>query len=204
MADVTSSPEGPPVDHIFRLMQDLSSHDWRRIKAVADTKTFQYDIVGELPIELVVIIFREYLPLAQAFSCQRVSTRWRHVLDSSILLKQIVRPWCYVEDIVDDRQLIRQRAGALTALSQGRSFHQANLDVKLDWHYLKGGELFQSSRRWDFCGDTLAFVAQTQPDKVKTSNFRTGRTSLIATEGLKHICCLVMTSHVVAFTTYGG
>lgn len=39
------------------LIQELTPHEWRFVHALTSTRTFQFDIVGQLPVELVSHIF---------------------------------------------------------------------------------------------------------------------------------------------------
>lgn len=49
------------------LVQELTPHEWRLVHALTSTRTFQFDIVGQLPVELV----------SHVFSHLDTSTPWR-------------------------------------------------------------------------------------------------------------------------------
>ena len=65
----TSSARG---DALAALADELSRHEWRTLQAMASAKSFQCDIIGALPAELVFHIF-SYLDIATPFRLQTVS-----------------------------------------------------------------------------------------------------------------------------------
>lgn len=56
------------------LIKELTPYEWRFIQSLTSTRTFQFDIIGQLPVELVSHIF-SYLD---------TSTPWRLQLVGSI------------------------------------------------------------------------------------------------------------------------
>lgn len=76
----------PPIVESFRALQttaarhaviaaladEFSSYDWRQIKALADAKSLQFDIIGNLPAELVFHVF-SFLDVSTPFRLQTVS-----------------------------------------------------------------------------------------------------------------------------------
>jgi len=65
----------------------LTSHEWRLIKAKADAKSLKYDLVGSLPIELVIEVF-SYLDILDPFrlQCVRAAPLLPSILDRRRLL----------------------------------------------------------------------------------------------------------------------
>ena len=57
---------------ISALADELSPYEWRQLKALLDARSFQFDIVGSLPPELVFHIF-SYLDISTPFRLQTVS-----------------------------------------------------------------------------------------------------------------------------------
>ena len=55
------------------LLPHLTPYEWRQLHALLDARTFNFDIVAHLPIELVANIF-SYLDVAAPYRLQRVST----------------------------------------------------------------------------------------------------------------------------------
>jgi hypothetical protein len=61
------------------LIQKITPHEWRYMRALLDARTFQFDIVGRLPLELVLRIF-SYLDIAAPVRLQAVSSSSRSIL----------------------------------------------------------------------------------------------------------------------------
>jgi hypothetical protein len=55
------------------LVNELTPYEWRTLKDITGARTFQYDIIGRLPVELVAQIFA-YLDTSTPYRLQRVST----------------------------------------------------------------------------------------------------------------------------------
>jgi hypothetical protein len=53
------------------ILNQLPRDGWREIKAQVDLLSFQYDILGKLPLELATLV-AEYLPLVDIIRLQRV------------------------------------------------------------------------------------------------------------------------------------
>jgi hypothetical protein len=53
------------------LMRELSPHEWRTVQRIAAARSFQFDIVGRLPVELVAQVFA-YLDISTPYLLQPV------------------------------------------------------------------------------------------------------------------------------------
>lgn len=62
------------------------------ISALIEETELRFDIVGNLPIELVLVIFKR-VDLYQLYQCRRVSRKWLDLLCAGPLLKTILAPW---------------------------------------------------------------------------------------------------------------
>jgi hypothetical protein len=74
------------------LTQELSPYEWRFLHAITSTTSFQCDIIGKLPIELVSQIF-QHLSTTSPYRYQTVSRRWNHTLRSLHILKASLAQW---------------------------------------------------------------------------------------------------------------
>ncbi|CDM26815.1 hypothetical protein DTO013E5_6990 [Penicillium roqueforti] len=72
------------------ILDTLDSYEIREVKSRLEPVTFQLDLLGKLPIELVAMLV-EYLDLADLVILQRVSKRWRELLSSTIVFTTAVR-----------------------------------------------------------------------------------------------------------------
>lgn len=64
-------PRAARKDAIRSLANELSLDEWREAAAVFNARTFQRDIIGSLPLELVVHVFA-YLDLTALFRLRLV------------------------------------------------------------------------------------------------------------------------------------
>lgn len=53
------------------LIQELTPYEWRFVRSLTGTRTFQFDIIGRLPVELVSHIF-SYLDTSTPWRLQHV------------------------------------------------------------------------------------------------------------------------------------
>lgn len=74
------------------LTAELTPYEWRYLHALTNSRSFQLDIIGRLPIELVAHIFTHLDPAAP-YRFQIVSTRWRYILQSLPVLKAGLNSW---------------------------------------------------------------------------------------------------------------
>ncbi|KAH6616664.1 hypothetical protein C7974DRAFT_402211 [Boeremia exigua] len=74
------------------LMSALSPYEWRFVQSLAIARTFQFDIIGRLPVEIVSHIF-SYLDTSTPWRLQQVSRRWHRNLRSLAVLKPSLDNW---------------------------------------------------------------------------------------------------------------
>ena len=78
-------------------LERLSHHEMRELNGMLDTD-FRFDIIAQLPLELVSRVF-QYLDLRMAVRYRRVSKRWTMVLSSRHLLYTLVQDWYGTKDL---------------------------------------------------------------------------------------------------------
>lgn len=71
-------------DALKALMQELTPYEWRFVRSLASTRTFQFDIIGRLPVELAVEVF-SYFDTATPWRLQIVGQNapWK-ITDTSV------------------------------------------------------------------------------------------------------------------------
>jgi hypothetical protein len=74
------------------LTKELSPYEWRALHATTSSRTFQFDVVGGLPLELVAQIF-SHVDSATPYRLQSVSRRWNDTLRSLHILKASLNQW---------------------------------------------------------------------------------------------------------------
>ncbi|KAL8797864.1 MAG: hypothetical protein Q9195_000216 [Heterodermia aff. obscurata] len=83
---------------IRALYESLSKQQIRELKSLIKSTDFRFDIVANLPVELISLIF-QYLELYQLFQCRRVSRQWLGLLGADEVVKPILQPWIATEDV---------------------------------------------------------------------------------------------------------
>ena len=78
--------------------KSLSKQQIRHLKALVEETDFRYDIVANLPLELVPLVF-QHLDLYQSFRCRRVSQRWNDQLSADSVVKALLQPWASTDNI---------------------------------------------------------------------------------------------------------
>ncbi|KAI9373969.1 hypothetical protein BJX61DRAFT_352443 [Aspergillus egyptiacus] len=75
-----------------QIIDQLGPHEWRDAKKRINGRSFQKDILGELPLELSVAIV-QYLTLRELHLLRRVSRRWSNVLSSELVCNAVFRQY---------------------------------------------------------------------------------------------------------------
>jgi len=73
-------------------MSNLTRNEVRELRQWSREQDFRHDIVGTLPLELVIQILQE-VDLRTAFLSRRVSKKWAIILSSPRVVEAILRPW---------------------------------------------------------------------------------------------------------------
>ncbi|KAF2097640.1 hypothetical protein NA57DRAFT_77892 [Rhizodiscina lignyota] len=79
------------------IIAKLDPYQRRYLHAKLASKTFQFDIVGGLPLELVGKIFA-HADIEDILQCQRVSKRWKFLLSTSAVLDPRLNRWYSLSD----------------------------------------------------------------------------------------------------------
>jgi hypothetical protein len=79
------------------LSTKLESSEIKQLSWWLHARDSRYDILGNLPLELVLHILR-YVDLRTAFRCRRISQRWAGILSLDLLPQIYIRPWYFRED----------------------------------------------------------------------------------------------------------
>lgn len=90
--------EDPQQLNVRSLYDSLSKQQKRDLKALIESTDFRFDIIANLPIELVPLVY-QHLELFHTFQFRRVSRRWLEVLSADEVVKPLLRPWTSTEDI---------------------------------------------------------------------------------------------------------
>ncbi|KAG7007570.1 hypothetical protein G7Y79_00009g026790 [Physcia stellaris] len=148
--------EDPRQLDVRSLYHSLSKQQIRDLKALIESTDFRFDIIANLPIELVTFVF-QHLELFHTFQFRRVSRRWLEVLSADEVVKTLIRPWTSTEDIklrtphplLSSQQVLDMYAEHQDAFQTGNAFSRIQIphgqrihdDVTLFTHAYSHGSL---------------------------------------------------------------
>jgi len=187
------------------ILQSLSPYEWRDLHALLATRTFQCDIIGNLPIELVVAIFNE-LDVVASLVCRRVCVRWRDLLNAEFQ-RIMLHGWVSPNDPLLEGEAALAPVGAcnlraehIQAVINHRPFRIARYII-LDYK-----DPSATLPAYDFAVDTFAWIRERSPGEttVACRNFRTGQEDEFRGEGREAISGLALTSKLIGFLTFSG
>jgi hypothetical protein len=179
---------------IEALAQELTSHEWRRLKEIAAARTFQIDIVGQLPLELVAQVFA-HLDTSTPYRLQRVSRKWRHVLQSpEVLTDSLVSWYSYTPQLLRaDYSLCKLKAEAIHGFRYGSPKHHCRINIE----HSHGQMILKE--------DTLAFTIGGQNDTTARTlhlfNIDTWRLHSLNGHARERISQIFISDDIAGFTT---
>ena len=77
---------------LYGLLEKLSRSQVRELSGLLNRIDFDCDIVGNLPVEITIMIF-QHLQFHQVFQARRVSRKWMQVLSSPDILDPLLQQW---------------------------------------------------------------------------------------------------------------
>ncbi|KAF2828525.1 hypothetical protein CC86DRAFT_368735 [Ophiobolus disseminans] len=105
---------------IQALVDELTPYELRTLQHITAARSFQLDIIGQLPVELVAQVFT-HLDTSTPYRLQRVSRRWHHILQSPDVLKRSLTSWS--GNTLDlqgaERSLLESKAKHIQMFRQG-------------------------------------------------------------------------------------
>ncbi|KAF1932976.1 uncharacterized protein M421DRAFT_254086 [Didymella exigua CBS 183.55] len=118
------------LDALEALIKELTPYEWRFVQSLTSTRTFQFDIIGRLPVELVSQIF-SYLDASKPWQLQHVCRAWYEQLRSLDVLKPNLESW--YDGTINlqgvDLEFCRRRARSARALRSGRAQPDSSLKI---------------------------------------------------------------------------
>ncbi|KAF2263776.1 hypothetical protein CC78DRAFT_533776 [Lojkania enalia] len=184
------------------LLKELTPYEWRDLQAILNQRSFQYDIVGSLPAELVAIVFA-HLDVAAPYRLRCVSRRWNDVLRSSDTVKRALQKY-YDQPLVgatgqndEDAALYARKAEQIYRLSTGKPYSSLSLELRAK----------SLASKILLTGDTLIWVGDngfTLSYKLYIYNFRTHDLWLVHSPARESIVKHASSDQLVAFYTFSG
>ncbi|KAF2191414.1 hypothetical protein K469DRAFT_746751 [Zopfia rhizophila CBS 207.26] len=180
------------------IMNELNPYEWRRIKEQLDGREFFFDIIGKVPLEIVVQIF-SYLDVLVPFRLQCVSQQWKTVLRSPDVLKRVLRNWYTDNDPPlggeealqgNEHAIFQLRAQHLHRLRTGRGHQYMHVSMSIAKH----GSLLNE--------DTITWISNPSQRALNVFNLRTGKYWQGYGEAREKVEHVTLSEQLVAFTTF--
>ncbi|OAL49395.1 hypothetical protein IQ07DRAFT_53703 [Pyrenochaeta sp. DS3sAY3a] len=115
------------------LLNELTKYEWRILHTLTGARSFQFDIIRHLPIELVAHVF-SYLDTSTPYRLQLVSRQWCDLLRSLPVVQASLIKWCsgtFDIKTADYGSCVR-KAELIHALRYGRPKSSFVIDTKKD------------------------------------------------------------------------
>ncbi|KAI4908589.1 uncharacterized protein J4E92_010782 [Alternaria infectoria] len=180
------------------LTAELSPYEWRTLHATTSSRTFQFDVIGNLPVELVAQVF-SHLDVAAPYRLQSVSRRWKHTLQSLHVIKASLNSWYQgtVNFQDADHALCQKKARKIHAFRTGkpRKVYKITPKDSIDDIYLAGNSLIWQS---------LTFTPENQSRNVCVLDLATWDLRFLGGEGRERIIDVFVSSEIVALTTWAN
>ncbi|KAJ5929665.1 hypothetical protein N7454_006615 [Penicillium verhagenii] len=183
------------------IMDQLHRAEWRDVNLRSDRISFEYDILGKLPLEIVALIV-EYLPLSDLFLLQTVSRQWRQVLSSPVIQNAAIRATIGSDMSISDPKSVIQRR---LRLERGKCFERTDLISPLSRDHggpmrTRGAGYSHGIHAW------LSGSSQGDHRRVGVSllNLWTGRSDIFLTENREALIELRISQFIIAALSMRG
>ena len=180
------------------LTSELSPYEWRTLHATTSSRTFQFDVIGNLPVELVAQVFSN-LDVAAPYRLQSVSKRWNHTLQSLHVIKASLNQWYQgtVNFQDADHALCQKKARKINAFRTGkpRKVYKITPEYEIDDIYLAGNSLIWKSN---------ASTPDDHSRNVCVFDLATWDLRFLGGEGREGIMDVFVSSEIVALTTFSS
>ncbi|CAN9108960.1 unnamed protein product [Alternaria sp. RS040] len=190
------------------LTAELSTYEWRALHAATSSRTFQFDVIGSLPVELVAQIFCLLDP-ATPYRLQSVSKRWRDTLRSLHVLKASLNQWYQGTVNLQDAEYARckKKARDIHAFRTGKPSRIYKIIPKYD----SDESLLPSNPIYDFklVGSSLiwhhVFHRDVTPSRSAcVLDLDTWHLRVLGGEAREQIMNVFASSEIVVLTTYAN
>ncbi|CAO2647831.1 Nn.00g087530.m01.CDS01 [Neocucurbitaria sp. VM-36] len=173
------------------LVSQLTPYEWRLLHNLTSARSFQFDIIGQLPVELVAHIF-SYLDTSTPYRLQRVSRRCNHLLRSPHVLKKSLNHW-YAGKVnlqSANHALCEQTARTIHRFRNGKP--SSILQVSSTMH------VYDLS----LVGDILIWLAPQDDRSVSLLNLSTWNLCTVSGDARERLKKFVASDQIVALATF--
>lgn len=192
-----------------QILPTLSAQEWRDLQLAVCDRKFQFDIVGNVPVEIFCAIFR-HLGVVDIFKFQNsVCKRWSILLNDATLLKTILpaeflraNAALYKEATLSDASVLQRRFGRLRAFQACKPVWKRRHRIRTPLR----GECEWNARTLAFCSGTTAAIVLTGSEASETviecRNLYSGKLQEFRSVGRERIARLALTTQICGWTTF--
>lgn len=199
------------------VVNSLSSEEWRELQAILNRRSFQLDIIGNLPVELVALVF-SYIDISNAVGCLYVSKRWQDLILQPIVQETLLSQWYNPSDL----PLLEARDLSQEELFQLKIDHAARFKKAAPYRTCtrtwrndnaerfigQNSQLTQSHYSYGLLAFTMADPKR-QPslrrdDILQIHDLRSGQARTIKTPARELILAITTTRNLIGYITFSG
>lgn len=204
-------------DWLNDIVNDLSGEEWRELHAILSQRSFQLDIVGNLPVELVAIICA-HLDIIDAYRCLFVSRTWHDLILQPIVQEAFLKQWYTASDppligeqFLDEDDLFQLRIEHATRFKRATPYTTAVQSFRND-----NAERFigvNSQLTQSHYADGVLVYTMIDPSKqpslrrddiLQVHDLRNGKVKKIKTPARETILTLTTTRNLIGYITFSG
>ena len=175
------------------------------MRNLLNAQSFHYDIVGNLPLEILPLVLR-HLEIWQVFQCQRVSKRWATVLSHENTIRPFLHPWLSKSDLdlhtsklIPAHMVMPLLAQRIDAFRTGRASNR----LTCGYNILITREECSFADRVAYCNGVIAWINPCDTS-VNILWFGSGRTDVHVPGDRARLRTIALSETMVAVSTYLG
>jgi len=199
------------------IVNSLSGEEWRELQLILNRRSFQLDIIGSFPVELVALVC-SYIDISDAARCLHVSKRWRDLIVQPIVRETFINQWYTSSDLpllgaqdLPQKELFRLKIDHAARFKKAapykicvQSFRNDNAERFIGVN----SQLTHSHYSYGLLAFTMVDPKR-QPslrrdDILQIHDFRNGQAKTIKTPARELILALTTTQNLIGYITFSG
>ncbi|KAL8722306.1 MAG: hypothetical protein Q9225_001211 [Loekoesia sp. 1 TL-2023] len=187
------------------LLESIPRKHIRELAYHAAAVDFRFDIIGNLPVEVLYMIFA-YLEIYQAFQLRRVSKIWLKRLSAPDFVEAILQPWFALGDVdlrmpsnISAEEALAIKAEHVDAFQTGNPFSM----TQGEWAFRLDDMITHRLSNIDYSCGRLAWVDE-HPGLLHVRNLESGHETLHMPPNREKISGIRLSSDIVAAHTASG
>jgi len=216
----SATPRPVRYEWLRQIERDLSVDEWRALYIMLSKRTFQFDIIGHLPIELVALVF-SFVDVDAVSSCLRVSKHWRNLFWQDIVQDATLAQWFSPDDMPlcgEYHPWYRQRSSLEHFEAKVNHAHSFLL-AKPHTHFVRTFDnsaaslMTNTQSQIHFCHYDHGALAYTERDHdytqwrsntLRIHDFRSGEERILRTLGQEIMLATTVTRDYIGYVTITG